>query len=194
MYDLGHMSKVGENWVSQLREYQKILNEEPIDVLGSQSPFEVFYGGETNPVTQRFPGGFCGKENSSSKSANVLPKDNDFTKQSDQTTKIRAKAKTADKVWDERYIQRRMKNNPPLKYSVGETVLICFPFSRKSRTGPKRRFVVEGKIVKRNLRIAKYKIWFENPTTTEKPSVYLGISGRYYKFNSRKRKTQKRSC
>ena len=59
------------------------------------------------------------------------PKDNDFTKQSDQTTKIRAKAKAADKVWDERYIQRRMKNNPPSKYSVGETVLIRFPFSGK---------------------------------------------------------------
>lgn len=67
--------------VSQLREYQKILNEEPMDVLGSQSPFEVFYGRETNAVTQRFPGGFCCKEGSSSKSANVLPNDNDFTKQ-----------------------------------------------------------------------------------------------------------------
>ena len=152
------------NWVSQLREYQKILNEEPVDVLCSQSPFEVFYGRETNAVTQRFPQGFCGKESSSSKSANVLPKDNDFTKQSDQTTKIRTKVKAADKVWDERYIQRRMKNNPPAKYSVGETV---DPFSvfQKSRTAPKRRFVVEGKIIKRNLRIAKYKTWFENPTT-----------------------------
>ena len=89
MYDLGHMSKVGVNWVSQLREYQKILNEEPMDVLGSQSPFEVFYGREANAVTQRVPGGFCCKEGSSSKRANVLPKYNDFTKQSDQTTRIR---------------------------------------------------------------------------------------------------------
>ena len=183
MYDLGHMSKVGVNWVSQLREYQKILNEEPMDVLGSQSPFEVFYGREANAVTQRVPGGFCCKEGSSSKSANVLPKDNNFTKQSDQTTRIRAKVKEADKVWDERYIQRRMKNNPPSKYSVGETVLIRFPFSKKGRTAPKHRFVLEGKIIKRNLRIAKYKISFENPKT-KKSSVYLGISGRYYKFNS----------
>ena len=175
MYDLGHMSKVGVNWVSQLREYQKILNEEPMDVLGSQSPFEVFYGRETNAVTQRFPGGFCGKESSSSKSANVLPKDNDFTKQSDQTTKIRAKAKAADKVWDKRYIQRRMKNNPPSKYSVGETVLIRFPFSKKSRTAPKRRFVVEGKVIKRNLRIAKYKIWFENPTTKSHQCTWVSV-------------------
>jgi len=119
-----------------------------------------FYERETNAVTQRFPGGFCCKESSSSKSANVLPKDNDFTKQSDQTIKIRAKAKAADKVWDERYIQRRMKNNPPSKYSVGETVLIRFPFSKKSRTAPKRRFVVEGKIIKEiyELQNTKYRL------------------------------------
>lgn len=175
MYDLGHMSKVGVNWVSQLRAYQKILNEEPMDVLGSQSPFEVFYGRETNAVTQRFPGGFCCKEGSSSKSASVLPNDNDFTKQCDQTTKIRAKAKAADKVWDERYIQRRLKNNPPSKYSVGETVLIRFPFSKKSRTAPKRRFVIEGKIIKRNLRIAKYKISFENPTTKSHQCTWVSV-------------------
>ena len=43
------------------------------------------------------------------------PKDNDFIKQSDQTTQIRAKAKAADKVWDEQYIQRRMKKKSSLK-------------------------------------------------------------------------------
>ena len=73
MYELGPMSKVGVNLVSQLREYQKILNEEPMDVLVSQSPFEVFYGREANAVTQRFLGGFSCKEGSSSKCANVIP-------------------------------------------------------------------------------------------------------------------------
>lgn len=118
MFDLLHMSKVEVNWVSQLREYQKILNEEPMDVLGNQSPLEVFYGRESNAVTKRFPGGFCYKESSSSKNADVLPKDNDFVKQRDQASKMRTKAKAADKVWDKRYIQRRMKNNPPSKYVV----------------------------------------------------------------------------
>lgn len=71
-----------------------------MDVLGNQSLFEFyFYGGESNVVTQIFPGGFSCKESSSSKTANILPKDNDFTKQNDQTTRIRANAKVADKVW-----------------------------------------------------------------------------------------------
>ena len=68
-----------------------------------------------------------------------------------------------------------MKNNPPSKYSVGETVLIRFPFSKKSRTAPKRHFVVEGKIIKINLRIAKYKIWFENPTTKSHQCTWVSV-------------------
>ena len=32
MYDFVHLSKVGVNWASQLKEYQRILNEEPMDV------------------------------------------------------------------------------------------------------------------------------------------------------------------
>lgn len=42
MYDFVHLPKVGVNWASQLKEYQRILNEEPMDVLGNQTPFEVF--------------------------------------------------------------------------------------------------------------------------------------------------------
>ena len=131
----------------------------------------------------KIPRGFCFKEGTSSKCANVLPKDNDFTKQSDQTTKIRAKAKETDKVWGERYILRRMRTIPlqaPCKQSLFYLFvlyLICTarkgttcrvpsryswrncsdPFSTKSRAALKRGFVTEGKIIKRNLRIAKYK-------------------------------------
>ena len=82
---------------------------------------------------------------------------------------------SADKVWDERYIQRRMKNNPPSKYSVGKTVVIRFPFSKKSRTAPKRRFVLAGKMIKRNLRIAKYKISFENPKTKSHQCAWVSV-------------------
>ena len=68
-----------------------------------------------------------------------------------------------------------MKNNPPSKYSVGQTVLIRFPFSKNSRTAPKRSFVVEAKAIKRNLRIGKYKIWFENPTTKGHQCTWLSV-------------------
>ena len=59
--------------------------------------------------------------NSSSQNGDVFPKDNDLKTYVNQVSKIRAKAKAADKVWDERYIKRRTKNNPLSLYSVGET-------------------------------------------------------------------------
>jgi len=52
---------------------------------------------------------------------------------------------------------------------------MAIPFSKKSRTAPKLRFVVEGKIIKRNLRIAKYKIWFENPTTKSHQCTWVSV-------------------
>lgn len=66
-----------------------------------------------------------------------------------------------------------MKNNFFLKYFVGEIVLIRFSFFKKSRIALKRRFVLEGKVIKRNLRIVKYKIWFENLTTKSYQCIWV---------------------
>ena len=73
MYDFVHLSKVGVNWASQLKEYQRILNEEPIDVLGNQSPFEVFYRRESNTLAGRFPGSFVCAERRCCKGEDVIP-------------------------------------------------------------------------------------------------------------------------
>ena len=37
------MGKKGLNWAKALPEYQKILNEEPKEVLRYKSPFEVYF-------------------------------------------------------------------------------------------------------------------------------------------------------
>ena len=103
-FDLLRFSKVGVNWASKLREYQKILNEEPMDVLGRQSPFEVFYCRESNALTQM--------------------------ERADQSRRIRSKAITSNNVWDKRYMRRKTKGDPSSIYKVGETVLIRYPFSR----------------------------------------------------------------
>ena len=43
-FDLIRVSDVGVNWARKLQDYQKLLKEELMDVLGSYSPIEVFYG------------------------------------------------------------------------------------------------------------------------------------------------------
>ena len=143
-FDLLRFSKVGVNWASKLRQYQKILNEEPMDVLGRQSPFEVFYCRESNALTQVVEGGKTYKESSSS-ATNTNPKESDYSKRADQSRRIRSKAITSNNVWDKRYIRRKTKGNPPSIYKVGETVLIRYPFSRKSRVAPRKKICFGGK-------------------------------------------------
>lgn len=79
--------------------------------------------------------------------------------------KIRSKAKVSNNLWGKRYIKRRTKGNPPSVYKVGERVLIRFPFSGRTRGIPKKRFVVDGTIIKRNVQLGNYKITYESPTT-----------------------------
>ena len=61
----------------------------------------------------KIPGGFCASRAPPPNMQMFYPRTMVLQNKVNQTTKIRAKAKEADKVWDERYIQRKMKDNPP---------------------------------------------------------------------------------
>ena len=82
----------------------------------------------------------------------------------DRVSRMKANVRSENKVWGERYIGRKRKNNPPFVYALGETVLIRFPFSIKSKAAPKRS-VIKGKVIKRNLKLSRYKISFVSPKT-----------------------------
>jgi len=171
-FDMVHLSKSGVNWACQLKEYQKLQNEEPMEVLGNHSPFEVFYGRQSNAALNRVPEGICVRE---SRKAPQTPKKKDFQSSSKCFSRIRSKAKKASNVWDKRYINRRMKNHPPSKYSVGENVLIRFPFTRTSRSAPKRRYVLQGKVIKRNLKIFRYKVAYKHPHTSMETTSWVSV-------------------
>jgi transposase InsO family protein len=47
-YDLAKMCEKGVNWASGLPIYQRILNEDPKEVLAYHTPFEVYYGRKCN--------------------------------------------------------------------------------------------------------------------------------------------------
>ena len=150
-------------WVSKLMEYQKVLNEESMDVLGKQSPFEVFYGQESNALSQMSDVGISCQESVSS-TARISPRPCDFRSNGECIPKIRSKAKVFNNVWDKRYIKRRVKGNAPSVYKVGEWVLIRFPFSGRTCGVLKKGFVVDGMIIKRNVLLGKYKITYKSPT------------------------------
>ena len=150
-FDLGHLSKSGVHWAKhvQLREYQKLQNEESIEALINKSPFEVFYGRKSNAVLNHIPGGRC-----------VI-----------ECNAIRSRAKKATDVWDKRYIYRPMqkkKKKPPSTYELGENVMTRYHFSHTSKAGPKGRFVVTVQVLKRNLKIQCYKVSCQHPQTGDK--------------------------
>lgn len=173
-FDLVSFARVGVNWVSKLTEYQKVLNEDPKDVLGKHSPFEVFYGRDSNAVSQMVDGGKLCQE-SGSRAANVNPRNSDYKNNADLACRIRAKALASNNVWDKRYIQRKVKGNPPSIYKVGETIMLRFPFSRTNRVAPKKRFVLEGQIIKRKLRLGKYQVIYKSPTTYKKCTQWVSV-------------------
>ena len=51
--DFLEMGKIGLNWAKALPEYQRILNEEPKEVLKYKSPFEVCFARKPNYHTNR---------------------------------------------------------------------------------------------------------------------------------------------
>lgn len=171
-FDMAHLNKNGINWATQLNEYQRLQNEESMEALGRQSPFEVFYGRQSNAVKNHVQGGRCVNEGSKPPQK---PKKKDVDKNIQQFQKIRNKARKASNIWDMRYIERRMKNNPPSTYSVGETVLVRFPFSRTSKSAPKRRYVIQAKVIKRNLKLHRYKVTYEHPQISDKRNSWVSV-------------------
>ena len=72
-------------------------------------------------------------------------------------------AKVASHIWDKRYIDRRMRNNPPSIYSVGEIILVRYPFSRVSKAAP--ALCHPRKNYQIILKLFRYKVKYEHPET-----------------------------
>ena len=113
-----------------------------MDVLGKQSPFEVFYGRASNALSQLLDGGLSCQESVSS-AARISPRACDFKSNAERTRKIRSKAKASNNEWEKRYIKRQ----PTFRLQSGRTG--SNPFSGRTRGIPKKRFVVGRTIIKR---------------------------------------------
>ena len=109
-----------------------------MDVLGRQSPFEVFYCRESNGLTQMWEGRKTYKESSSS-ATNTNPKESDYSEHADQSRRIRSKVITSNNVWDKRYIPRKTKGDPPFYFqSWGNSIDCISIFPEKSGCSQKK--------------------------------------------------------
>ena len=87
-YDLQKMGQDGVNWAKQLPLYQRILNNDPKEVIAYKTPFETYFARKCNAFRE----GRLQDEILPS-AGRVRPTNNDRNRRSRQTLKLRKQAK-----------------------------------------------------------------------------------------------------
>ena len=144
------MKKAEVNWVKALPSYTEALNQDPKEELAWKSPFEIYFGRKPNVVHNT--GNTCAKEWDlplGKYEDMVRPRSKDFRLHSKQVKATTKQALSATEKCPNRMVNKETKKHSPSIYDIGETVLIRYlPDGSKI---VKKRYVLEGKILKRNL-------------------------------------------
>lgn len=173
MHDFLVMGKAGVNWVKSLPDYARSLNQDPKEELSWKSPFEIYYGrrpnvaGPANQNTEEW-------DMTASKYHHMIhPHSRDYSEHERKLCASRNLASSATRRCANRMVARGERKNPPSLYKVGETVLFSYPSATKSVT---KRHVLEADVVKRNVRLHKYKVAFISPTTGKLTQKWISVS------------------
>jgi len=154
MFDLLAMKGKGINWAKDLPKYCRVLNEEKKEELGWLSPFKVYYGRKSNVGTK------ASLETLTAVFRNLLkpPKRKDLSKHHMAVKNIRKRIKSCNRKLEKRMTDKHMRrNHPPTEYRAEDKVLLRLK-SLKGRIAPKRRHVLKGRVVARNVRTSIYKV------------------------------------
>ena len=68
-----------------------------------------------------------------------------------------------------------MRSHPPAKYNVGEKVYVRLPRKRSIKSAAKRRYVLEAKILKRNIHRHVDKVAYISLVTSEKSEKWMPV-------------------
>ena len=156
-YDMVKQKKTGVNWVKNLPEYMKCLNNDKREELGWKSAFEIYFGRKSNELVNE------GKNYDSTIHARrtIGPSTRDYGQQIQNTDSWRKIASKADDRMTKRMLESDARRHKYKIYQPGEKVFV--------RVGRKRgRFtrnyrVLVGKILKRFRDEATYKVRFHMP-------------------------------
>ena len=109
---------------------------------------------------------------------------------------IRKRAKSYNRKLEKRMMDKHIRRNrPPTEYGPGDKVLLRLR-SRKGRIAPKRRRILKGRVIARNLKTSMYKVSFNNPNSHkrgQKISQVLVLRRRKQRGKS-KRKEDRNGC
>lgn len=158
-YDMVKLSTKGVNWVENLNNYMRVLNEQAREELGWKSPFEIYYGRGSNYVKKICGGSFLVDNHPDYKPASP----DMIKKRSAKTESLRKTAKKYGKKLDERMINKHTRKYTNQVYKKHQQVLVRISDKKKGKGAPKRRFVVEGEIVRKSTKSDSYKVNFVPP-------------------------------
>ena len=118
-YDLQKIGQYGVKWEKQLPLYQRILNNDPKEVIAYKTPFEIYVSRNCNAfIESRL------QDEILPSAGRVRPTKNDRYRRSRQALKLRNRAKKATPRCDKRMQRTQLRLNPPSVYSCGEKVYL----------------------------------------------------------------------
>ena len=114
-YDLQKIGQDGVKRAKQLPLYQRILNNDPKEVIAYKTPFEIYFARNCNAfIESRL------QDEILPSAGRVRPTKNDCYRRSRQALKLQNRAKKATRRCDKRMQRTQLRLNPPSVYSIGE--------------------------------------------------------------------------
>ena len=121
------------------------------------------------------------------------PKRKDLSKHHMTVKNIRKRAKSYNRKLEKQMMDKHMRRNrPPTEYKPGDKVLLRLR-SRKGRIAPKRRHILKGRVIARNLKTSMYKVSFINPNSYKRVQKWISVEDITSVIVIRKRKQRGKS-
>lgn len=165
-YDFIQMGAKGVNRAESLPNYQRILNEDPKEVLAYKTPFEVYFARHCNSYNTAMTDEEVVENN---------PSEGDRRRRSKHASNIRRQAAKASERCSKRMVRGHLRAHPPSKYNVGEKVYVRLPRKGGIKSAQKKRYVIEALIMKRNSRRHVDKVAYTSPVTGKKKEKWLPV-------------------
>ena len=168
-YDLQKIGQYGVKWEKQLPLYQRILNNDPKEVIAYKTPFEIYVARNCNAFRESTL-----QDEILLSAGRARPTKNDRYRRSRQALKLRNRAKKATRRCNKRMQRTQLRLNPPSVYSCGGKVYI-----RLRGKPSNKQHVTEGRIEKRKIKLRTY-VPYTSPLSG-KEERKLGLCERYHK-------------
>ena len=165
-YDLRKIGQDGVKRAKQLPLYQRILNNDPKEVIAYKTPFEIYFARNCNAFRESRL-----QDEILPSAGRVRPTKNDCYRRSRQALKLQNRAKKATRRCDKRMQRTQLRLNRPSVYSCGEKVCI-----RLRGKPSNKRHVTEGRIEKRKIKLHTYKVSFTSPLSGKEERKRVSVN------------------